>query len=128
MVMASARVDRGGSASPRRAHGGLVYLHGVGGARQDWYRPLADAVGGLTLDHVAPAFDDLLTTSGSVHARRQPTVTQDTVATDHARHAYRARQARLADLVAGCVLLSSALTRSVATSTTRPDARRSCTA
>lgn len=101
MVMASARVDRGGSASPRRAHGGLVYLHGVGGARQDWYRPLADAVGGLTLDHVAPAFDDLLTTSGSVHARRQPTVTQDTVATDHARHAYRARQARLADLVAG---------------------------
>lgn len=100
MAMASVRPHRGGS-DGRRSHGGIVYLHGVGGARQDWSRPLAPAVGGLTLDLVAPAYDDLLTTSGSVQARRRARAADDTVAADHARHEYRARQARLADLVAG---------------------------
>ena len=81
----------------RRAHGSITYLHGVGGARAAWWRPLTRALGGLTVDLVAPAYDDLLTTSGRVHAQR---ATEDaTATTDEARRAYVERQRQLADLV-----------------------------
>ena len=81
----------------RRAHGSITYLHGVGGARAAWWRPLTRALGGLTVDLVAPAYDDLLTTSGRVHARRASDGV--TATTDEARHAYVERQRRLTDLV-----------------------------
>jgi len=81
----------------RRVHGSITYLHGVGGARAAWWRPLTRALGGLTVDLVAPAYDDLLTTSGRVHARRASVGV--TATTDEARHAYVERQRRLTDLV-----------------------------
>lgn len=55
------------------------------------------AVGGLRIDLVAPTFDDVLTTSGSVHAQGRPVETSDV--DDQARRDYRARQRRLTDLV-----------------------------
>lgn len=81
----------------RRAHGSITYLHGVGGARAAWWRPLRRALGGLTVDLVAPAYDDLLTTSGRVHARRA--LDDGVAATDDARRAYVERQRLLADLI-----------------------------
>ena len=81
----------------RRAHGSITYLHGVGGARAAWWCPLTRALGGLNVDLVAPAYDDLLTTSGRVHARRASDGV--TATTDEARRAYVERQRRLADLV-----------------------------
>ena len=87
------------SAGPggRRPHGSITYLHGVGGARAAWWRPLTRALGGLTVDLVAPAYDDLLTTSGRVHARRAAEDARAT--TDAARRAYVERQRQLGDLV-----------------------------
>ena len=38
--------------------GSIVYLHGMGGVRPDWARPLADTVGGAAL--TAPTYADLL--------------------------------------------------------------------
>lgn len=81
----------------RRAHGSIVYLHGVGGARAAWWRPLTRALGGLSVDLVAPAYDDLLTTSGRVHARRE--AGDAARPNDLARRAYVERQRRLASLV-----------------------------
>lgn len=89
-------------------HGSVVYLHGVGGAREAWWRPMREALGGLTVDFIAPTYDDLLTTAGSVHARRPGhPVTGDGVdedspglaASDEDRLAYLARQQRLAALI-----------------------------
>lgn len=93
-VMAAVTAARLGG---RRAHGSITYLHGVGGARAAWWRPLTRALGGLTVDLVAPAYDDLLTTSGRVHARRASHEAQ--VTTDDARRAYVERQRRLVALV-----------------------------
>ena len=96
MVAVTAAGTASGARS-RRPHGSITYLHGVGGARAAWWRPLTRALGGLTVDLVAPAYDDLLTTPGRVHARR---VTGDaTATTEVARRAYVERQRRLADLV-----------------------------
>jgi hypothetical protein len=55
------------------------------------------ALGGLTIDLVAPAYDDLLTTSGRIHARRDPP--HPTACVDEDRGAYVERQRRLADLI-----------------------------
>ena len=88
--------------SGRRAHGSVVYLHGVGGTRPAWWRPISRALGGLSVDLVAPAYDDLLTTSGRVYARRErapAAMPHDEMPHDDARHAYVLRQRRLADLV-----------------------------
>jgi len=90
------------TASGRRAHGSVVYLHGVGGTRPAWWRPISRALGGLSVDLVAPAYDDLLTTSGRVYARRErapEAMPHDEMPHDDARHAYVLRQRRLADLV-----------------------------
>lgn len=81
----------------RRPHGSITYLHGVGGARPDWWRPLTRALGGLTVDLVAPAYDDLLATPGRVYARRA--VEDARATTDAARRAYVERQRQLGDLV-----------------------------
>ena len=80
-----------------RAHGSITYLHGVGGARPGWWRPLTRALGGLTVDFVAPAYEDLLMTTGRVHARRE--TSDATVPGDEDRRAYVDRQRRLLDLV-----------------------------
>jgi hypothetical protein len=85
------------TASGCRAHGSVVYLHGVGGTRPAWWRPISRALGGLPVDLVAPAYDDLLTTSGRVYARRERA--PEAMPHDDARHAYVLRQRRLADLV-----------------------------
>jgi hypothetical protein len=83
--------------SPALAHGSVVYLHGVGGARESWWHPLREALGGITVDYVAPAYDDVLTTSGSVHARRtaHPVIPPS----DEARLSYLSRQARLVSMI-----------------------------
>lgn len=79
------------------AHGSVVYLHGVGGVRKDWSRPIREALGTVTVDFVAPAYDDVLTTSGSVHALRREA--EQRGVGDDARLAYRARQQRLVELI-----------------------------
>lgn len=84
-------------AALHRSHGSITYLHGVGGARPAWWRPISRCLGGLTVDLHAPAYDDLLTTSGRVHARRAPT--DEDVPHDDDRRAYVERQRRLGDLV-----------------------------
>ncbi len=86
-------------AGPRgpRAHGSITYLHGVGGARAAWWRPLSRALGGMTVELFAPAYEDLLTTSGRVHARRETCDTSSPSEDD--RRAYVDRQRRLLDLV-----------------------------
>jgi len=81
----------------RLAHGSITYLHGVGGARPAWWRPLTRGLGGLSVDLVAPAYDDLLTSSGRIHARRA--FAEARAATDEARGAYVARQRQLTELV-----------------------------
>jgi len=78
-------------------HGSVVYLHGVGGAREAWWRPIREALGGIAVDFISPTFDDVLTTSGSVHARRQHTGTLH--ARDEDRVAYLARQQSLLELI-----------------------------
>ena len=83
--------------TPTPVHGSVVYLHGVGGAREMWWRPIREALGGLTVDLVAPSFDDLLTTSGSVHARRL--IGLPPASSDAARLAYRDRQRDLIALI-----------------------------
>lgn len=83
--------------TPTPVHGSVVYLHGVGGAREMWWRPIREALGGLTVDLVAPSFDDLLTTSGSVHARRL--IGLPPASSDAARLAYRDRQRDLTALI-----------------------------
>ena len=85
------------TASGRRAHGSVVYLHGVGGTRPAWWRPISRALGGLSVDLIAPAYDDLLTTSGHVYARRERAA--EAMPHNDARRAYVHRQRRLADLV-----------------------------
>ena len=82
---------------PRRADGSIVYLHGVGGVRPAWWRPMSRGLGGLHVDLSAPAYEDLLTTPGRVYARR----TSHDVAEsrDDDRRAYVLRQHRLAELV-----------------------------
>lgn len=92
MVAVTAAGPRG-----RLAHGSITYLHGVGGARPAWWRPLTRGLGGLNVDLVAPAYDDLLTSSGRVHARRA--IDDAMATTDDARGAYVERQRQLADLV-----------------------------
>ena len=96
-----------GTARPG-VHGSVVYLHGVGGVRPEWWRPIARSLGGLSVDLHAPAYDDLLRTTGRVHARRaQPELPEqsDRVGSreearwDDDRRHYVARQRRLADLV-----------------------------
>ena len=84
-------------AGPRRAHGSVIYLHGVGGVRESWWEPVAQALSGVTVDLVAPEYRDLLTTRGRVYARRAPA--DETGYTDVDRQAYVERQRRLADLV-----------------------------
>lgn len=79
------------------AHASIVYLHGVGGSRQAWWRPLSRSLGGLNVDLVAPAYDDLLTTQGRVHARWA--TDPDRRASDAERRGYVERQRSLADLV-----------------------------
>lgn len=88
------------------AHGSVVYLHGVGGARESWWYPLRKALGGITVDYLAPEYDDVLTTSGSVHARwpRYPAVP----ASDGSRRSYLSRQAAMVDMI-GAVGESSSL-------------------
>ena len=81
------------------AHGSLIYLHGVGGPRDAWWRPVTRSLGTLEVTLFAPTYDDLLTNSGAVHARRQAYA--EVSATDDARRAYLARQQRLSDLVEG---------------------------
>lgn len=81
----------------RGARGSVVYLHGVGGVRPDWWQPVSRALGGLAVDLAAPAYDDLLTTPGRVHARRSPSAGE--AGSDGARRAYLERQRRLAALV-----------------------------
>ena len=78
-------------------HGSVVYLHGVGGAREAWWRPIREALGGIAVDFISPTFDDVLTTSGSVHARRPPTVAAP--ARDEDRLDYRMRQQGLLELI-----------------------------
>lgn len=78
-------------------HGSVVYLHGVGGAREAWWRPISQALGGLAVDFVAPTYDDMLTTSGSVHARR-PRASGRPVPDGH-RRSYRRRQERMRRLI-----------------------------
>lgn len=85
------------SAAPRRSHGSVTYLHGVGGSRPAWWRPISRSLGGLTVDLHAPAYDDLLTTPGRVHARRAST--DQHVPHDDDRRAYVERQRQLGDLV-----------------------------
>ena len=82
---------------PRRAHGSIVYLHGVGGVRPAWWRPMSRGLRGLHVDLSAPAYEDLLTTSGRVHARR--TWHDVSEPRDDERRAYVQRQHRLAELV-----------------------------
>lgn len=78
-------------------HGSVVYLHGVGGARAAWWRPITRALGGLSVDLLAPAYDDLLRTAGSVHATREkPDLSPPR---DEDRRRYVERQRRLAQLV-----------------------------
>jgi len=81
----------------RPPHGSVVYLHGVGGVRPEWWRPVSRALGGLTVDLAAPAYDDLLTTPGRIHARRTPR--DVTSASDGARRGYLDRQRQLGELV-----------------------------
>lgn len=76
-----------------------MYLHGVGGVRDAWWRPVTRTLGALDVELSAPAYDDLLSGSGAVHARREACAVIS--ATDGARRAYLARQQRLADLVEG---------------------------
>lgn len=85
--------------SPRSvpARASIVYLHGVGGVRQAWWRPLSRSLGGLTVDLIAPAYDDLLTTQAQVRA--QWTTEPDRCAADAERRDYVERQRRLTDLV-----------------------------
>lgn len=78
-------------------HGSVVYLHGVGGARPEWWRPVSRALGGLTVDLTAPSYDDLLTTAGRIHARRAPR--SGAGSPDGDRRAYLERQRQLAGLV-----------------------------
>jgi len=81
----------------RRAHGSIVYLHGVGGVRPAWWRPMTRGLGGLRVDLSAPAYDDLLTTSGRVYARETSHDIEEP--RDDERRAYVQRQHRLAELV-----------------------------
>ncbi len=81
----------------RSVHGSVVYLHGVGGARDMWWRPIREALGGLTVDFSAPTYDDVLTTSGSVHARRS--VADSNGPSDRARLDYLTRQRRLTRMI-----------------------------
>jgi hypothetical protein len=76
-----------------------VYLHGVGGVRDAWWRPVTRTLGTLDVELSAPAYDDLLTGSGAVYARREACAVISV--TDDARQAYLARQQQLADLVEG---------------------------
>lgn len=78
-------------------HGSVVYLHGVGGARDRWWRPIQAALGGIAIDYVAPTYDDVLTTSGSVHARRGRS--EAAAVHDGERLAYLDRQQRLVALI-----------------------------
>jgi hypothetical protein len=77
--------------------GSVIYLHGVGGAQPRWRRPVAGALDDHAVDLIAPTYDDLLTTAGSIHARRDPVAVSDVH--DAARGAYLARQRRLRDLI-----------------------------
>lgn len=81
----------------RGRHGSVVYLHGVGGARPSWWRPITRSLGGLAVDLIAPAYDDLLRTAGRVHARRAEP--DRSAQHDGDRRLYVARQRRLAELV-----------------------------
>jgi hypothetical protein len=82
---------------PRQAHGSIVYLHGVGGARSAWWRPITRTLGSRRVEIIAPAYDDLLTASARVHARREH---RDVAgAAEHERRSYVERQRRLATLV-----------------------------
>ena len=83
--------------APGSRDGSVVYLHGVGGVRPAWWRPVSRALAGLAVDLVAPAYDDLLTTSGRIHARRDQA--DDDTHVDSDRRAYVERQRRLSDLV-----------------------------
>lgn len=74
-----------------------MYLHGVGGAREAWWRPIRSALGGVTVDYACPVYDDLLTTGGTVHAQRRDV--DPCAASDEARQAYLLRQRRLTALV-----------------------------
>lgn len=77
--------------------GSVVYLHGVGGVRDGWDRPVRDALAGLTIHVVAPSYADLLEPGRRVYAQeRRPELA---AANDKARQAYVERQRRLADVV-----------------------------
>ena len=80
-----------------RSHGSVVYLHGVGGPREGWSRPVADSLAGLTVELRSPTYDDLLTTRGRVYAQRVDH--PDVVYSDGERASYVARQHRLRDLI-----------------------------
>lgn len=77
--------------------GSIVYLHGVGGLREDWARPLREAISGLTTTIVAPSYVDLLQGGRDVYAQERRV--EATTAHDIARHAYVERQRRLTRLV-----------------------------
>ncbi len=83
--------------APTPAHGSVVYLHGVGGARESWWRPIREALGSLTVDFIAPRYDDVLATSGTVRATHRLPGTP--LASDDARRNYLARQRRLVALI-----------------------------
>ena len=69
--------------------GSIVYLHGMGGVRPDWARPLADTVGGAAL--TAPTYADLLRPDARLRPRRRDIPTPDPI-DDVARLDYLDRQ------------------------------------
>lgn len=76
--------------------GSIVFLHGVGGVRPDWSRPLADAEGDAAL--TAPTYADLLSPETSLRRRARPVVAP-AIADDSARQDYLDRQRKLAELI-----------------------------
>ena len=86
-----------GAVDRHRAHGSVTYLQGVGRLRADWAHPISAALTGLSVDIRSVAYADLLSTRGTIYARRER-VESEPVSAD-ARLAYVARQRRLSGLV-----------------------------
>lgn len=87
----------GNDHSGSTGRGSVVYLHGVGGLRADWDRPLREALSGITTTIVAPSYADLLEAGRQVYARERRF--ERASAADVARSSYVERQRRFARLV-----------------------------